>query len=496
MHSWKIGKVILLTWKNRFVHSLKANPLFFLIPLLILFGTGFGMWKVYNLVETQLFSGSTGLDTAKAYEYTANYAQISYFITLFGVVTLWQWGVKGKLVNKLLEALPVRKSTWTIGQLLPVLLIMWMFAMAGLLPMLLVLASYLKFSLLLKTGMILLFFLLIVHALLAALFWQQLIHLLTKYLAGKGDEKYHLSIHQIFFFLSAAGIGVLFYASNEQNWGLKKGLPGAFFSEAMIMFHEGSALGLFYAGLIIAAVLLLLAVLLFAFRYESEWRPDEAEGSIPLKSLPFSQIKILNLMISEGKRLARDYETLFYCMLAFSLFAAGGWLLKRYDLLVYGPIYEAAVSYGLPFVFCLFSLTSRGKDQELWIYLNAAGVRKWEYLTGKLFIHLILLPVMTYGLYKICLLAAGLPQSSQGYLVNAALLFLTSYLVGTILPMNKKNPGSQLVNMLMFYSASGALSLLLMLGQPYEPFQGMIAAGYAAFALFLLILVEKKGVKR
>ncbi|MTH54646.1 hypothetical protein GKZ89_14675 [Bacillus mangrovi] len=496
MDSWKIGKVIVLTWKNRFLEMIKDYPLLAIVPLLIIFGAGFGMYRLYGLVEDQLFAGGANLDLGRTYEYTSNYAQFSYFLALFGVVTLWQWGVRGKAGKRLLETLPVRKSTWTIGQLLPVLLIMWLFALLGLMPMLLVLANNLQFPVYEKIGVILLYFLLIGHSILAALLWQQLIHLLTKRWAGRGSETHHLALHQILFFLSAILAGGLFYFSAQQEWGLDSLLPGALFGETVRKLHEGSSGAFLFAAMLVCSSMILCAAILLLFRFESEWRPDETEGSLPLRFLPFSRNRILSLIITEGKRLSRDYETQFYCALAFVVLAGLGLGLRKYNLLVYGPVYEAVISYGLPFVFCLFSLLSRGRDQGLWPYLNASGIRKWEYAVSKAAVHLVLLPLVTFGLYRLCLFLTGISPSTGTFFLNAQILFLTAYLIGTVLPMNRSNPGSQLMNMLLFYFAAGAVSLAGMLGQPYEPFPGAYAGLYLAAGLMLLIPLETKGVKR
>ena len=444
--------MILTTWKNRWWQMTKRSPLVGIVPLLLVPGVIASAWYVYHSTH-ETFFGANEPDEAMATLLLQRLSLVTFLLIAMAMGLFWQWGIRSGLKNRFLETLPVHRSAWIGGQLLPVAFLMLLLILAVFLPVLLVLLNGLSLPLHQQFGATLLYAVVLSCAILVGMVWQQAIHLLASW-AAKGRTA---SVQRLFhgaLFLSSVFVGL-----SWGGWILQRGwdiwsapLPGTLFSKTVLSWATESGTWLADVGLLLGWLSGLLVWVGLLFHFDSKQRADDASERVWLSSLSFPRLQLFSVAALEWRRGFRDAETHFHTTVSLFFLALVGGIIRLGDWNLYLPLYEMILFFGLPFLLSIYPLMARGRDVSARDGFRLLPLPTHIYIGGKMLPYLTALPLMAWLLLIALQILVGLPlpslTKSLSFLMHALLFLATAFVVGTALPSDEsKFTGKWMVNL-------------------------------------------------
>ncbi|MCS1350026.1 hypothetical protein [Mechercharimyces sp. CAU 1602] len=458
MHSWVIGKTILRTWKNRWWAATKESPLIGFLPLALLLSLIGIFFYVYDASQKGLLGLLGVVNTAALLPVMENFSTLSFMLVVGSLVLLWQLAVRSGIQNRLMETLPVHKRAWTIGQLLPVMVLIISLFLALLFPTLLVLMEPLSLTVWQRIALVCSYFFYIFLAITVGLVWQQVIHIVTRRLLKKAGLAYHQMFHG-FFFLSSmmVTIGILSVIYRYQKlepyvvWQ-----PDRRFMAGVTSLLEGDTIGfLLQNGLLLLYVVAALWVVMFLFRREQEWEPDATSGWLPLRKMAFSKKPWRSIAIFELKRLARDSETHLYTLVFLLFLMITGFIVHLFDeqfVQIYQMMFSQGILFALPFFLSIYPLTSRSKNTGVESVFYTLPIKMSSFTGGKMMIYVCIFPVLSlllllllFGVNRIALPPQELWVQAFFY---AMLIYAFAFSVGVIFPQRQSFTNTLILNLL------------------------------------------------
>ncbi len=466
MQSWIIGKMILTTWKNRWWQMTKRSPMVGIIPLLLVLGIIASAWYVYDSTHETFFSGNES-DEIIATLLLQRMSLVTFLLIAMVMGLFWQWGIRSGLNNRFLETLPVHRSAWIGGQLLPISFLMLLLILAVFLPILLVFLDALSLPFHQQLGAILLYAIVLGCALLIGVIWQQVIHLLVGWVAKGRSASVQRFFHGAFFLSS------VFACVSWGVWNLKRGwdiwftpLPGALFSKTVLNWAKESEAWLTYVGLLLVWLVGLLVLVVLLFYLDSKQQTDNTSKQVLLSSLSFPRLQLFNVASLECRRVFRDAETHFNIIVSLFFLALIGGILRLVNWELYLPLYRTILFFGLPFLLSIYPLISRGRDISVRNGFRLLPLPTHTYVAGKMLPYLTVLPLIAWLLLIAlqALVATPFPSltKSFSFFIQAVLFWVTGFVVGTALPSDEsKFTGKWIVNLVfvgvclpLFYGTS------------------------------------------
>ncbi|MBD1371438.1 hypothetical protein IC620_03595 [Hazenella sp. IB182357] len=455
MHSWVIGRMILRTWMNRWWAVTKQSPVFGILPVLIFLSLMGIFLYMYDLSQDGLMEMLGVMELEAIFPLLENFALFSFIVVMVGLILLWQWVTNSGVLNRFMETLPVFKRSWAVGHLIPVMVLLISIFICLLFPTLLTLLKPFSFSVSKWIFIMGSFIMLLLLAVLLGLIWQQMIHLVTRWILKNRSANTHRIFHSFLFLFSimivVGGITQLYqkqilpytylpsYVFKEIVYSLYIDRGNAFIQMSGLLFS------LFVSGL----------MLYWLFQREREWEPDDTNRWIPLKGLPFGQQQWLSIASLELKRIARDYETHLYTMIFLLFFITIGQLIPlAEDIMepIYRNLYGKAIFYGLPFILSVYPLTSRNKNKEMRSVYYTLPLHLSKFTWGKIFVYGMIFPIIS-TLLMLCMLLffqqsfPSLSMLIESY-VYSTVMYTVAYSVGVLFPGNQTFVSTLVMNLL------------------------------------------------
>jgi len=463
MHSWIIGKTVLRTWKNRWWAATKQSPLLGFLPFLaiiILIAIAFYLYDS----SKQNFQSLVGhLGQKEAGIFLQNYAAVSYALVSFGFILLWQWAIQSHLQNRMLETLPVRSRTWTLGHLIPAFLLVGVLLLTLMLPMLLVLIEPYAWTGSALFLSIIAYILMLASAVFFGLCWQQGIHLAAKQLMKKTHADLERGFHSVLLIISLLGLVGLASAISNQTWSTSwaNGLPHRLFSRFVETIPHDPAVAFGMVAGLFVYVLFFFGILMALFRLEKNFQPGSGNGWLPLQSLSFRRSPFFSVSLFELKQVSRDFETHLYAAVFLSLMLAAGPIAHSFGEMaerLFQIIYPQLMYFGLPFFLSIYPLRSRSKlaGNENMLALLPVSAKIWT--SGKMAIYTAVLPFFTLALYDLLMAVNVLPlldgELSLSFLFYTLLIYAIAFAIGVAFPADPKILVSMLMLNLLFLIVS------------------------------------------